>query len=59
MMKVKIVFNCRLKLWDFKQVIQKRVVHMLLWKRSLICLCSESEIEIARHAYNAKIEEIK
>ena len=59
MVKVKIIFNCRLKLWDFRQIIQKRVLQVILWKRSLICLCSETEIQIALHAYNARVEVVK
>ncbi|MDB5205732.1 MAG: hypothetical protein JWR72_807 [Flavisolibacter sp.] len=59
MRKVKIVFDCRIKLWDFKQVFKKSVLQTILWKRSLTCLCTETEIELARHAYNARVEEVK
>jgi hypothetical protein len=58
MMKVRIVFTCRVKLWDFKQVFHQRVLQIILWKRSLICLCSETEIEIAKHGYNARVEAV-
>lgn len=55
MIKVKIVFPSLFQLWDFKQVFRKRVLQTFCWRRSLICLCSESEIELAIHAYNAKV----
>lgn len=52
---MKIVFPSLLKLWDFKQVFRKRVLKTLCLRRSLICLCSDSEIELAIHAYDAKV----
>jgi hypothetical protein len=58
MIKVRIVFDCRVKLWDFKQVLCRSVLCTIFWKRSIICLCTEAEIQLARHAYDAKVEEI-
>ena len=55
MKKVKIVFPSLLQLWDFKQLFRKRVLKTFCLRRSLICLCSESEIELAIHAYNARV----
>lgn len=55
MVKVKIVFPSLLQFWDFKQIFRKRVLQTRCWRRSLVCLCSESEIELAIHAYNAKV----
>ena len=59
MKKVKIIFNSLIELWDFKQVLPKSVLQTMCMKRSLTCLCSEAEIELAIHAYHAKVEEIK
>ncbi len=55
MMKVKIVFPSLFQLWDFKQMFRRRVLKTACWRRSLICLCSEAEIELAIHAYDAKV----
>jgi hypothetical protein len=55
MMKVRIVFPTLLQLWDFKQIFRKRVLKTSCLKRSLICVCSEAEIELAIHGYNAKV----
>jgi hypothetical protein len=59
MKKVIMIFDCRIKLWDFKQVLQKGALRSFYWERSLTCLCTEAEIELARYAYNAKVEEVK
>ena len=59
MKKYIIVFNCRLKLWDFKQILSNGVLQTILWKRSITCVCTEEEIELALHAYDAKVEEVK
>ena len=56
MAKVRIVFPSLLMLWDFKQVFGKRVLKTVCLKRTLICTCSEAEIELAIHAYSAKVE---
>lgn len=58
MMKVKIVFPSLLQLWDFKQVFREHVLQTICWRNSLICLCSESEIELAVNAYHAKVEKL-
>ena len=56
MKKVKIVFNCLLNLWDYKQILQKNVLQTIFFQRSLICFCTESEIELAINAYHARVE---
>jgi hypothetical protein len=58
MIKVRIVFDSLLKLWDFKGVLRKSVLQTFCMKNSLICLCTEAEIELAIHAYHAKVEEV-
>lgn len=56
MTKVKIVFPSLFELWDFKQMFRNRVLKTICLRRSLICLCSEAEIELAIYAYKAKVE---
>ncbi|GAA4745740.1 hypothetical protein [Flavisolibacter ginsenosidimutans] len=56
MAKVRIVFPSLFKLWDFKLSFRESVVKTICTKRTLICCCSESEIELAIHAYEAKVE---
>lgn len=55
MIKVKIIFPSLFQLWDFKQIFRRRVLQTIFWRRSLVCLCSESEIELAICAYEAKV----
>lgn len=55
MSKVRIVFPSLFMLWEFKQVFRKTVVKTLFFRRSLVCVCTESQIELAIHAYNAKV----
>jgi hypothetical protein len=59
MVKVTIIFDCRIKLWEFKQVLHRKVLRTIFWKRSITCFCTEAEIELARLAYHARIEEAK
>ena len=56
MFKVKIVFPSLFQLWDFKQIFPKRVLETRCRKHSLICICTEEEIELAIHAYRATVE---
>ena len=59
MKKVKIVFSNLIELWDFKGVLPKAVIKTMCMKRSLMCLCTEAEIELATYAYHAKVEEVQ
>ena len=59
MIKVKIVFATLFELWDYRGIVSRRVLETMCWKRSITCLCTEAEIELARNAYHAKVEEIK
>lgn len=58
MIKVRIVFASLFELWEFKQVLRKSVLQTFCMKRSLTCMCTEAEIELAIHAYHAQVEEI-
>jgi len=59
MIKVTIVFTSLLRLWDYKGILNKRLVQTKFTKRSLTCFCTEAEIELARHAYHASVEEMQ
>lgn len=55
MVKVRLVFPSLFQLWDFKQVFRTSVLKTICSKRSLVCLCSDALLELAVHAYNAKV----
>ncbi len=57
MMRVTIVFNSLLKLWDFKQLLQRRPVRTNVFRKLIVCDCTEAEISLAQFAYAAKVEE--
>ena len=59
MIKVKIEFTSLFDLWNYKGFVNKRVHQTLIWNRSLTCLCTEAETELARHAYHANVQEIR
>lgn len=55
MAKVLIVFPSILMLWDFKIVFYKSVVQNFCFRRSLVCLCTQEQIDLAVQAYGAKV----
>jgi hypothetical protein len=55
MRKVRLQFPSLFHIWSFKQSFRQSVVQSTLGKRSLICLYSEALVELAEHAYEAKV----
>ncbi|HEY1023332.1 MAG TPA: hypothetical protein VGE06_13525 [Flavisolibacter sp.] len=55
-MKVTIAFPSILKLWSFKQILQKRPILTNLRKKRITCTCSEEEIHLATCLYRGKVE---
>lgn len=51
-------FTSLLKLLDFRLLLKKRPIKINFRKRILTCDCTESEINLAQYAYQARVEEI-
>lgn len=55
MRKVRLQFPSLFNVWSFKQSFRQNVVQSTFSKRSLVCLYSEALVELAEHAYEAKV----
>lgn len=53
------VFTSLLKFWDFKQLLKRRPVQVSIFRKLIICDCTEAEISLAQNAYEAKVEKIR
>ncbi|RYF85808.1 MAG: hypothetical protein EON98_05540 [Chitinophagaceae bacterium] len=53
MVKIEMHFPSLLKLWEFCMVTGKRVIKTSFRKQTIVCECTEAEIELATHLYQA------
>jgi len=54
-MRVQLVFNSFFKLWNFRQLCNRKKLKINFKTRSLIGECSEAEMELAIYAYEASV----
>jgi hypothetical protein len=54
-MRVQLVFNSFLKLWYFKLLLNRKKLKINRKTRTLSGDCTEAELELAVHAYEASV----
>ena len=57
MKKVTLVFPSIQALWRFRDRIKTNTVEIIATRRTIICECSDGEVQVAIQEYGAKVEE--